>query len=148
MTRKIAALPPEMPVEDVLALMKKEGESHVAIIDTNGSLLGAFSYEILLKNLLPVTLAPGQGFSEGLTLTVAPGISKRLKKVEPLPVSEIMERKLNVVHPNTPAWEGIRALAEYGAPLFVVEPEGGKLSGVITGVSALEELQRMNSSAP
>lgn len=137
---------PDEEVGKVLAKMKKGKTDFAPVVDKDGKLQGLFSYEVLLKNLLPVSIAMADGIQLDVTVRAAPGIAKRLKKVYPLPVSDFMERKLHVVHPNTPTWEGVHFLSMYGAPLLVVDGETGKLSGVMTGASAFEELERLKDS--
>ncbi|MCB1531348.1 MAG: CBS domain-containing protein [Alphaproteobacteria bacterium] len=133
-------------VGKVLAKMKKAKTRFAAIIDKDDKLVGLFSYAILLKNLLPVSVAMADGLQLDVTVRAAPGIAKRLKKVYYLPVADFMERKVNAVHPDTPTWEGINALILHGEPILVVDPKTEKLAGMINGQSALEELIRLKDS--
>lgn len=137
---------PDDPVEKVLANMKKKKAEYVSIVDKDGVLQGLFSFQILMKNLLPVSVAMSNGVRIDVGLKAAPGIAKRMKKVLPLPVSDIMERKMNLVRPETPTWEGINLLVSQGAPLAVVEDENMKFLGLITSVSAVEDLQKMEEA--
>lgn len=130
----------------VLTKMKKAGALYAPVVDEGGKLAGLFSYEILLKNLLPVSVAMSDGIQLDVTVRAAPGIAKRLKKVYHLPVSDFMERKVNAVHPETPTWEGVNFLIMHGAPLLVIDSETEKLVGLMNGESALDELLRLKDS--
>lgn len=130
----------------VLKKMKKAKAEYAPVLNEDGKLVGLFSYEILLKNLLPVSVAVADGVQLDVTVRAAPGIAKRLKKVYPLAVSNFMERKVNAVHPETPTWEGINFLTIHGAPLLVVDSETEKLVGLMSGHSAVEELIRLKDS--
>jgi CBS-domain-containing membrane protein len=137
---------PDQEIGKVLGAMKKAKAQYAPVVEKNGVLVGLFSYEILLKNLLPVSVAMADGIRLDVTVRAAPGIAKRLKKVYHLPVSELMERKAHAVHPDTPTWEGINLLAMYGAPILVVDSETTKLVGMMTEETAVEELQRLKDT--
>lgn len=144
---KTMTLSPETEVEAALKDMKKKKADFAAVVDDQGVLIGMFSIQSLLNNLLPVSVAMADGIRLDVTVRAAPGIAKRLKKVYPSKVSELMERRVHVVYPQTPIWEGVSALITYGSPIFVVEGESGKYMGMITSASALEELQRMQEES-
>lgn len=145
MTKNLVTVTQDQTIEDVLAVMSKKKLDAVPVIDSDKKLVGLFSINILLKNLLPVSVSI-DGTQNEVSLKAAPGVAKRLKKVGPLQVSELMERKLNLVYPDTPTWEGINYLVQYGPPILVIERETKKLLGVITPSSALDELQRLKDS--
>ncbi len=133
-------------VGKVLAKMKKAKTRHACVLNEEGGVEGLFSLEILLKSLLPVSVAMSDGVQLDITVRAAPGIAKRLKKVYPLPVFDFVERKVNAIHPETPTWEGVNFLITHGAPLVVVDSETGKFMGFMTEESAFEELERLKDS--
>ena len=143
---KALTLSPDTDVETALKQMKKNKSDYAAVVDEKGVLIGLFSHQNLLNNLLPVSVAMADGVRLDVTVRATPGVAKRLKKVYPAKVSELMERRVHAVYPQTPIWEGVSALISYGSPIFVVEGENGKYMGMITSASALEELQRMQES--
>lgn len=145
-TDRVVKFSPDTVVEKALKELQKKNVDHAAVVNEKGVIEGIFSIDTLIKNLLPVSLAGGEGLQLDITVRAAPGIAKRLKKVYPLAVSEVMERKFNVVYPETPIWEGINYLVNNGAPLAVVEGENNKFIGMMTSTSALEELQRLQES--
>jgi len=136
-------LSPDMKVEKALAQLKKKNVEAAIVVDENDIVQGTFSIQVLMKNLLPVSVAMSDGIQLDVTVRAAPGIAKRLKKVYPLTVGELMDRKFNAVYPETPIWEGINYLVNGVSPLVVVEGDNNKFLGMITNASALEELQRM-----
>jgi len=140
--KNLIAITLETIVEDALALMKKEKITLLPIVDQHNIICGYFSAAILLKNILPVPVNMGGGVQVDLTLSAAPGIAKRLHKAKSLPIETFMERKLRKVSGETPTWEGLKIMAEHGAPLCVVEEDTGKLIGMMTEISAIDEQAR------
>ena len=144
MIEKPLVLSPDTEVEKALKEMKKRKVEHAAVVSREGVLEGVFSIDGLIRNILPVSVAVSGGIQMDVTVRAAPGIAKRLRKVYPLSVSALMDRRFPAVYPQTPIWEGINILAgQNGRPVFVVEGENHRFIGIITGGSALEELQRM-----
>lgn len=134
-------------VEKALKDMVKKKVEYAAVVDEEGGLIGFFSHQILMKNLLPVSVAMNDGIQLDVKIHAAPGIAKRLKKVSPLTVDELMERKnFPVVYPETPLWEGVNLIVQSGLPLIVVEAGTHKYIGIVSHGSALEELQRLQGS--
>jgi len=140
---KLVTVTSDQLVEDVLKAMKKAKVSHACVVDKDGALLGLFSYGGLIRNIMPVSVPTADGLVLDVKVRAAPGIAKRLQKAYPLPVEQFMERKVRFVNPETPIWEGVSYLIQYGAPLLVVDTESNKPMGFITEESALAELERM-----
>ena len=135
---------PETRVEKVLTDMRKAKARLCAVVDEEGALLGYLDMQILLKNLLPVSLSmqmPGQ--SAEMMVGAAPGIAKRLRKVKPVEITNVMERKFHSVFPNTPIWEGVQILVEYGSPVFVLDEDSDNYIGAMDETTAIAELERM-----
>jgi CBS-domain-containing membrane protein len=144
MIENVIEVAPDEPVEKVLGALKKKKSQIAVVLSEEGDLIGYLTMAVLLKNLLPVSLSmqvPGQ--NQDIVLGAAPGIAKRLRKVKPLPVSDIMERSFHALAPSTPVWEGVQMLVEHGAPVFVLEEGSERYVGVMTEASALEELERI-----
>jgi CBS-domain-containing membrane protein len=140
--QNVPALKPDQEIGAVMKLFKKHQIEHFPVVDEQGILLGYLSQHIILKNLLPVSFTvPGEGAA--VMIGAAPGIAKRLKKIKPLKVADLMERKFQSIHPETPIWEGIYMLVEKGSPLMVIEEKTGRFIGLINRFSALEELERL-----
>ncbi len=137
---------PDMEVEKALKELKKKKTESAAIVNEQGEVEGVFSLQIVMKNLLPVSVAMADGIQLDVTVRAAPGIAKRLKKVSPLAVAELMERKFKAVYPETPIWEAVNYLVSSNDPLVVVEGQNNKFIGLITSQSAMDELKRLQES--
>ena len=145
--KKSVTLKEDVTVEKALKEMKKGNAEFAPVLDSDGALIGLFSYVILMKNLLPVSVNMSDGGQLDINIPAAPGIAKRLKNSMLVTVDKMMERKnFPVVYPETPIWEGVNIIAQAGLPLVVVDPETKKFSGLITQSSLLEELQRLQDS--
>jgi CBS domain-containing protein len=137
----------DTPVEEALAAMKEKNCRSAPVLDKDGKVIGVFSVRILLKNLLPVSVAVQDGLYLDTTVAAAPGVAKRLRKIETLTVGEIMERKFVSVYPETPVWEAVNLIVQHGAPVMVEDQESGCLLGLISEQSLLDELQRMQDAS-
>lgn len=144
---KALSLKADTTVEDALKAMKKAKVEYAPVVDADGIIAGLFSYQILMKNLLPVSVAMSDGTQLDVQIKAAPGIAKRLRNVQLLSVDNMMERKeFPIVFPETPTWEGVNVLVQTGLPLIVVDPQTQKYMGFITQTSLLEELDRLKES--
>lgn len=146
MIKKVKSVSPQESVEKALKIMGKEGVPSVPVVGEGKAVVGVFSMRSLLKNLLPVEIAMGDGSDAPEVLVgAAPGIAKRLRNAQTLPVESFMERQFPYVLPTTPIWKTIELLVKYDDCIYVVDDESGKLSGVITSQSAINELERMQN---
>lgn len=144
---KALSLKADTTVEKAIKAMKKAKVEHAAVTDADGITVGLLSFQILMKNLLPVSVAMSDGIQLDIKIQAAPGIAKRLKNVLILSIDALMERKdFPVVYPQTPTWEGVNQMVKTGLPIVVIEPETKKYIGLITQSSLLEELQRLQES--
>lgn len=144
---KALSLKADTTVEKALKAMKKAKVEYAPVVDADGIIAGLFSYKILMKNLLPVSVAMSDGIQLDVQIQAAPGIAKRLRNVQLLSVETLMERQdFPIVYPETPTWEGVNVLVQTGLPLTVVEPQTQKYIGFITQTSLLEELDRLRES--
>ncbi len=145
-TKTFVSVSPGDSVEDALKSLKKAKIDSAPVLDEQGRLLGVFSLQILMKNLLPVSVPMNDGIELGITIPAGPGIAKRLNKVHFLNVADIMERKVNAITAETPIWEAINYLVQHGSPLVVVDYQSGKALGLMTSQSALDELNRLKDA--
>ena len=135
---------PDDSVEDVMKTLKKSKAQAAAVVDDDGLFLGVFSLKILLKNLIPVSVAMANGIQVDVQVTAAPGVSKRLSNIKPLSVLEVVERKPTTISMDSPLWEGVGLLVKHGSPLVVVDGEG-KYKGFVTHESLIESLESVRS---
>ena len=144
MTDKFITITEDEIVEKTLKTMAKAKTSCAAVIDDQGALSGMFSIKSLLKNTQPINVPmSGTSIAGSVNIDSGPGIAKRIQKVKPLAVRDFMERKFNVVYPETPTWEGVKRLLEQDTPLIVIDKDSQKPLGLITEESLLEEFERM-----
>ena len=146
MIEKPLKISPDTTVEQALKQLKKDKSGYAVIVNDNGTFEGILSAKILMKHLLPVSVNINDGSGVDVSVNAAPGIAKRLKKVEALPVSNFMQRKVNFILPESPTWEGISMIITKGDPLIVVQDEDLKFLGLITHASALDDLQKIEAS--
>ncbi len=143
MIAKVVALDPDHTVEEAMEILNKKAIRAAPVLDADGKLLGMFGFHHMLANLLPVSVTMDDGLQNlDFVIGAAPGVSKRLRRLKPQKVADIMDRKAAVLHPQTPIWEGIRLLVRYGSPLPVINEEDGIFLGLMTEQSAVEELER------
>ena len=142
MLKKPVIVKPEQSVEDVLKILESNKISAAPVVDGKGILQGVFSMKILLKSLIPVSVTMGDGFQLDIKIGAAPGIAKRLAHVLPLPVSDLMDRKVTTVSPDAPLWEGVSLLTKHSGSLSVVDDKM-KFLGLITYASLVGALERL-----
>ena len=148
MIGNVLTVQPEEAVESVIKKMrdKKKPSDTVVVVDESGKMLGYFTMKVLLKNLLPVSLSvQNSAVGNDVMVGAAPGIAKRLFKVKPIAISQVMERNFRTLAPDTPTWEGVQALVEYGRPIFVIEEGTEKFVGAMDEDSAIAELERIQN---
>lgn len=133
-------------VENALVDMQAAGQECAAIVDTDKKLIGVFSYRILLRNILPVSVTMADGSRMDVRVGAAPGIALRLKKAMPLPVTEFMDKKYPVIAPDASLWEGVSLCSDLPGPVLLADPESGKPVGFISVASVLQELNRLKDS--
>lgn len=134
-------------IDKALKTMKKQNAEYAAVVDGDNTLIGFISAQIIMKNLLPVSVAMSDGIQLDVKIHAAPGVAKRLNKLRPLNVETLMESKgFPVVYPETPLWEGVNLIVQSGLPLIVAEAETFKYIGIISHQSALAELERLQDS--
>lgn len=144
MIDKPVTISPDTTVDKALKKIKKAKANFAIVIDGDKNVEGVFSSQILMKNLLPVSVSVSGGVAMDVNLRAAPGVAKRMRKVLPIAVSNVMERNISIVHPDTPIWEGVNFIIARGAPLIVVENDSLKFLGVITATSLVEDIQSLD----
>jgi CBS domain-containing protein len=140
---------PDQTIGDALGLLDKHGIRALPIVDATGRLVGQFSFEVVLANLLPgpVTVEHHGLMDTNLRLDylvdAEDHVAKRLGELLPVRLSEVMDHEPKVVHPDTPLWEGIRRLFQYGSPIPVVDEDRGRLLGLLSVQSVMCELAKL-----
>ncbi len=143
--KKNITLTPDESVEKALKIIKKEKVEAIAIINDNNEFEGIFSFKILLKNLIPISVVTDQGIQIDIKVEAAPGIAKRMAGVMALPVFDLIDRKPTTILPDEPIWEGVAQLTKSGEPLCVVDDKG-KYLGMITYESLVDDLKNTKTT--
>ncbi|MCB9991793.1 MAG: CBS domain-containing protein [Rhodospirillales bacterium] len=136
--KKALTFKEDVSVEDAVAKLKKAKAGAAVVLDKDGKAAGTISFKGLISNLMPVSIAIGGG---SVSLDAAPGVGKRLLKLYPLTVGEIMERQMYKVAPAARLIEAMRSMMEHAAPAVIVENDDGEYLGIITETSIIERLE-------
>jgi acetoin utilization protein AcuB len=138
----IYTVSPKMTVEDAMAFVRDKKVRAMPVVDGEGHLVGMFGLSATLKNLLPVAVTMEEGVQKlNFIVGAGAGIARRLLKEKKMLVEEVMTQDIVVGHPTTPLWEIVRLIVKYGSPLPIVEINSGKLLGIITEQSALDNIE-------
>lgn len=141
MITKVVTVKPTDTVKEALAALEKKHLRCAPVIDKTGKLVGMFSLHIILRNMLPVSVVMEDGLNKlDFVIGAHPTISRKLKKMQPKKVSDVMATEIVVLNPETPTWEAIRLLVKYGSPLSVVNQENGNLLGIMSEQSVIDEM--------
>lgn len=145
-TDKSVILKLDQNIDQALKDMRKRKVEVAAVVNEDDQFEGTLTTREILKNLLPVSVSMADGTTlENITLSAAPGIAKRLKKVKPLKVSQLTNTQVQPVSPQTPLWEGVTLLVQSDDPIPVVDQGSGKFLGFITDQSMLQELEKLQN---
>lgn len=134
---------PEETLESVIPQLDANNQRIAVILDSDGKMEGYLSYQILLKNLLPVSVTTSDGVDLGV-ITAAPGIAKRLKSIMPLKATDFMQREFSTLFPQTPTWEAVNIIVKKAQPIFIIDPDTQKLVGILDEKSLFNDLKDMN----
>ena len=141
---EVYTVSPDMNVAEALNYVREKQVRAMPVINEDGHMVGMFSLESILKNLLPVAVTMEEGLQRlGFVMGAGPGIAKRLRKAKAQTVADVMEKDIVVAHPATALWEVVRLIAKYGSPIPVVEEDSGKFVGIITEQCALNDLEKI-----
>jgi CBS domain-containing protein len=141
---------PDETIADALALLDRHGIRALPIVDrAAGTLLGWFSFDVVLSNLLPGAVTVQHHGLEDTNLRLdylvdtEERVAERLAALLPVRLSEVMDADVAVTYPETPLWEGIRLLFQHGSPMPVVDASSRRLLGLLSVQSAMCELARL-----
>jgi CBS domain-containing protein len=137
----VTTVTPDKTVEDALAIFKEKSIRNIPVVDAEGKFLGLFGLKEVLFNLLPKAVTMEDGLANlDFVVDAAPGIAKRLRKLDFVPVSELMNKSPNVVYTDTSTIEALRIIALHGSPVPVVDEESGSFKGIISRKTLLSDL--------
>ncbi len=143
---------PDQTIGDALELLEKHGLRALPIVDTAGKLVGHFSFDVVLSNLLPSPVSvEGYGMMDAnlsldYLVDAEDHVAKKLGELLPVKLREVMDKELKLVNPDTALWEGIRRLFQFGSPIAVVDEGTGKLLGLLSVQSVMGKLATLVKS--
>jgi len=144
MINDVITLSPDISVQDAMKIFDEKNLRSLPVVDGAGKLVGVFGLQQILFNLLPASVAMDNGLSKlDFVVGAAPGIAKRLQKLQDVKISDAMEKNPDVLQQDTPTWEGLRMMAIHGGPIPIVRGEDGSFVGVVTKRSMLRELNNI-----
>jgi CBS domain-containing protein len=146
MLTEVVTAGPEGTIQDALALFERHGIRALPIVDAGGCLLGMFSFDLMLSNLLPKALQMESYELKNVDLRLdylvdtEEDLAEQLRALFPIKLADLMDPDVRVAHPDTPLVEGIRLLTQYGSPIPVVEEPSRRLLGLLTVQCATSRL--------
>lgn len=153
MVTDVVSAGPDQTIRDALGLFEQHRIRAVPIVDRGGKLLGLFTFDVMLSNLLPGAVLVNRHEMMDVNLRLdylvdaEPDVAKHLGELLPVKLGEVMDREVRVVHPGTPLWEGMRLLVQHGSPIPVVEEKSRKLLGLLSVQSATGHLVELMGEA-
>lgn len=103
------------------------------VVDAQGRYLGACGVHCLLKLVLPRAVVMENGLRQAPFIKeTLSDLHRRFLSVADEPVTLCMGDDAEIVAPDTPMIETLRILYQHGGSLPVVDPESGRLMGMIS----------------
>lgn len=115
----------------------------VPVLDQNGCYLGVFGVNCLLRQVLPKAAIMEDGLED--VSFIREGLSElheRLREVEAQPVTQCLNRGVEPVPPDMPLVETLLRLYRTRSSIPVVDPDSGKLLGMISYWDAGRHIQQ------
>jgi CBS domain-containing protein len=105
----------------------------VPVIDDDGTYLGVFGVNCLLRQVIPRAAIIEDGLDNlAFVNETLADLHQRFREIEDKPVSFCMTQDAPTVHPDTPLVETLLVLYRNKSSLPVIERETGKLVGMIS----------------
>ena len=135
-------LTPDQTVREAMEIFNIQNIRSLPVLDSEDRFLGIFGLRHLLMGLLPMAVQIKDGlenldFMEG----TSPGISKRLRKLYNVKVSDLLDPEAITLEPDTPTWEALRVMVYHGSPVSLVDKKTQKFKGLISRQTLLSELE-------
>ena len=106
---------------------------NLPVVDEEGRYLGIFGVNCLLKLVLPKAAIMEKGLeSVSFIKETLADLHQRLREVEEQPISVCMSQEVTTVPPDHPLVDTLLILYRSKSSIPVVEPESGKLVGMIS----------------
>jgi CBS domain-containing protein len=126
-------LRPNDIIKTALDYIMENRYRNLPVVDDEGRYLGSFGVHCLLKNVMPKAVTMKRGLDNvGFVQQTLTDLHNRLIEIEDKPISMCMNRDAETVAPGTPLLEALLVLYNARNSIPVVDPESGKLVGVIS----------------
>lgn len=103
------------------------------VVGADGRYLGAVGVNCLLRLVLPKAIVMERGLETApFVRETLSDLQRRFREYEHQPVSLCMGEEAEIVAPDTPLVETLRILYYHRGSLPVVDPESGRLMGMIS----------------
>jgi CBS domain-containing protein len=125
-----------------LRRMLDDRVSDLPVVDASGALIGMFKLVEVYATLLPHGALLGHGIPDLTFVTDTLGrLREKLREVEDDPVREFVVKADHVIHPHTPPLEIVLLLHRGANNVPVVDPDSGRLVGMVSARDLLTALQ-------
>ena len=132
---------PEDSIITGIELIMKYRFRRLPVVDKDGIFQGVFGVNCLLRLALPKAVVMEDGLENiHFVRESLSDLRRRLQEVENEPISMCMRQESTQIPPDLPLLETLRELYLARASLPVVDPDSGKLLGIISYFDAGEKI--------
>ena len=132
---------PDAKISDVMRAIGRHEVPAAAVVDDEGVYVGLFSFNEIVRALLPAATEMLGAEDLSFMLETHDGAADKFHEIAEHPVIDFCNKDKPVIFPDTVFWEGLLLLHKYDGPVAAVEPETNKFLGFITRRSMLVDLQ-------
>ncbi len=134
-------LKPTDVIKTAIGYIMKHRYRNLPVVDEEGRYLGSFGVHCVLRHALPKAAVMKQGLSSlPFVHETLADLHNRIKDMEDKPVSMCLNTEAETVTPDTPLVETLLILYHARNSLPVIDPDSGKLVGVISYWDAGEKI--------
>lgn len=131
----------DAPLSEAIDFMVAHHMGRVPVVDREEVFVGLLNGDRLMNALLPHTLTMMRGFRRaGFLRESREELEERLADLREKPVADLMDHKVEVVHPQTPLADALYYLSNRQAVIPVVGRDDGRLLGAISALSVMRAL--------
>lgn len=133
MDPKPTVLKPNDRIRTAAGYIMQHRYRNLPVVDDQGRYMGIFGVNCLLRLVLPKAAVMEQGLDSLSFVRESLGdLHQRLRDVEDQPITLCLSDKVETVQPDTSLVESLLILYRTKASVPVVEPDTGKLVGMIS----------------